>query len=217
MKIKLLSIFILCSFCLTLPYQTLALSSSSSGISIYCIHSWNCYQDHKLTAGVGDYGNNKRYYWVDSNFSSNYKDRIDYAFEFWTYTSDNPGVTTPISIKKTSLKSDSTFDIYRGNISGTVTGFTDCYYYSTLVTNLSESDWTWAEIYIDQAKTVSYPNSQRVGLVGHEIGHAMGLTHQPYKPTSSIMFPTDMERKFQNGNYRSRPATIDCETINHIY
>ena len=118
MKIKLLSIFILCSFCLTLPYQTLALSCSSSGISIYCIHSWNCYQDHKLTAGVGDYGNNKRYYWVDSNFSSNYKDRIDYAFEFWTYTSDNPGVTTPISIKKTSLKSDSTFDIYRGNISG---------------------------------------------------------------------------------------------------
>ena len=55
------------------------------------------FNDKKILSGVGNYGNNKRYYWINSNFSSNYSSRIRNAFSYWINTSSDPGVTTSIS------------------------------------------------------------------------------------------------------------------------
>ncbi|WP_347992531.1 matrixin family metalloprotease [uncultured Eubacterium sp.] len=61
----------------------------------------------------------------------------------------------------------------------------------------------------------------RTGLVGHEIGHAMGLSHQPNKQNSSIMYNYDDRYILSdNGNTaieRNKPAKVDCNNINHIY
>ncbi len=81
----------------------------------------------------------------------------------------------------------------------------------------SASNWTWGKIYIDQNDTSDYSNRKKTGLVAHEIGHTMGLSHQPNRPTDSIMYNYDDERKFSDGSFRNRPSKRDCNNINHIY
>ena len=193
------------------------ISETALAVKETCSHGRRTFNDKKLASGVGDYGNKTRYYWIDSDFSSTYKECIRTAFNNWTKTSSNPGVTTPISIKESSLKSDATFEIHKKTLSGNTTGITEFYSYSQQVADASSKNWTWNKIFIDASQTKNYPKNQKVGLVEHEVGHAMGLSHQPNNPTGSIMYNYDDGRKFSNGEYRNRPSKKDCNNINHIY
>lgn len=193
-------------------------SNTVLGVKEKCSHNRRTFNDKKLSGGVGNYGNNDRYYWIDSNFSGNYTTRVQNAFKHWVFTSTNPGVTTPISIVQTTQKSASTFDIYKKSLSGNTTGITKFYSDSSSVNDPSSQNWTWVKIQIDQAETSSYGNMQKTGLVAHEIGHAMGLSHQPNNQYDSLMYNYDNGRKFsENGDFRNRPSKRDCNNINHIY
>lgn len=95
---------------------------------------------------------------------------------------------------------------------------TEFYSYSTKVADPSAKNWTWNICYIDGVKVtdLDYSNAQKTGLVAHELGHAMGLSHQPTRKSDSIMYNYD-SRCFADGSARNRPAKRDCNNINHIY
>lgn len=165
---------------------------------------------HQLTGGVGQYGQYRRYYWVSSNVTG-YSTPISDAFSNWINTSYIPGVTTSISIYSTSTQSSSSIDIYNQNFSGNTTGMTEFWLYSTQIADPSSQNWGWNKILIDCSDTSVYTTSKKTGLVAHELGHAMGLSHQPNLPSSSIMYNYDDKRTL------SHPSSIDCNNINHIY
>ncbi|MCR5797624.1 MAG: hypothetical protein K6G63_06865, partial [Eubacterium sp.] len=138
-------------------------SSNSLAVKETCSHGRRTFNDKKLTSGVGEYGKKKRYYWIDSDFSKKYKEQISNAFEYWTYTSSNPGVTTSISIKKSSLKSDATFEIHKKKLAGDMTGLTEFYSKQKKIENQSASNWTWNKIFIDQNDTSNYSDKKKTG------------------------------------------------------
>ena len=70
--------------------------------------------------------------------------------------SSNPGVTTSISIKKSSLKSDATFEIYKKKLTGNMTGLTEFYSQQKKIEDQSASNWTWNKIFIDQNEKFIY-------------------------------------------------------------
>lgn len=67
-----------------------------------CKHGLHTFGDHTINGGVGNYGYTNRYYWIHNAFSSTYEAYIKKAVSQWVHTTDSLGVTTPISIKKTS-------------------------------------------------------------------------------------------------------------------
>ena len=199
---------------------SLALASviGISGTSVFavsetCSHGKRTFNDHKLTGGVGEYGSFRRYYWVDSSVPSSFNTAISDAVNKWVNTTSSPGVTTSISIRKTSVKKDSSFDLYGTVLGGTKTGLTEFWVFDDKETDPSSKNWGWNKIYIDKINTQNpniYTTTVKSGLVAHEFGHAMGLSHQPSHPTDSIMYNYDNRKQ-------KTPAKIDCQNINHIY
>lgn len=202
--------------CFLASYGTMT-SVLAAQIKEKCKHGHRTFNDKHLVSGVGNYGKSTRYYWIDTKFGKNYTECIKDAFSFWTHTTSNPGVTTPISIHRSTKKSDATFEIRRKSFGSNTTGLTEYYSYSSSVGNPSAKNWTWNICYINESLTKDYSNAKKIGLAEHELGHAMGLSHQPFRPTDSLMYNYDDERKFPNGKYRNRPSERDCKNINHIY
>mgnify|MGYP000875666519 CR=1 FL=1 len=200
------------NFCTLAVVMTLIISSTPAfAISETCIHGNRTFNDRRLTGGVGQYGKFRRYYWLSSNVSSDYVSTIAAAVSNWVNTTTNPGVTTSISIRQTTTQSSSSFDIYDFSFAGSTTGLTEFWIYSTYINDPSASNWGWTKIFIDCNKTSYYSIFDKTGLVAHELGHAMGLSHQPNLPGISIMYNYDDYRD------RDRPGSIDCNNINHIY
>ena len=79
-----------------------------------CPHRYHTFGDYTLNGGVGNYGSANRYYWIDASaFSSSQISSIISAAQTWVYTSSAIGVTTPISIERTTTQSSSVFDVYK--------------------------------------------------------------------------------------------------------
>lgn len=72
---------------------------------------YHTYGDKVMNYGVGAYGSNTRYYWIDPNLPSIYTAPIQEAFNEWVYTTSSVGVTTSISIHQTNIKSEAYFEV----------------------------------------------------------------------------------------------------------
>lgn len=152
--------------------------------------SANAYETYgyTLNGGVGNFGYNTRYYYVDSSCTSSITEKIAEAWSDWNYTTASLGITTPISVKKTTTKSSSVFDFYYdtywpeddGLAGGTF------YYNGQNLQNPSLSDptgnWGWTQIIIncpnyDYLSFISGNVDRHKSTIAHEIGHAFGLAH----------------------------------------
>jgi hypothetical protein len=177
-----------------------------------CSHGFRTFNDYELNGGVGAYGGANRYYWISSGLSSaGYTGYVQQAVNEWVNTTTVPGVTTSISIAQTSVQANSSFDLYNTSLGGP-TGQTKFYIYSTQITDPSTQNWGWTELHLDCTahNNNSYSAGTRRGIVAHEFGHGMGLSHQPSLKTTSIMYNYDDRSMY-------RAATVDCNTINHLY
>lgn len=203
------------ALCLSIVVAMSMGSLSAYAISETCSHGNNTFNDKQLSGGVGQYGNFRRYYWVSSGVSG-FSTAISNAFYYWVNTSTTPGVTTSISIYETTNQSASSIDIYDQSfpvVNGdTITGLTEYWLYGSCIYDQSSQNWGWNKIYLNCSfvNNNSYSENKKTGLVAHEAGHAMGLSHQPSMSSTSIMFNTDNRTLY-------RPGTVDCNNINHIY
>jgi hypothetical protein len=175
---------------------------------------FNC---HTLNGGVGNYGYTNRYYWVDST-ASGYSTRIQDAVNSWIYTSATVGVSTPISILKTTTKSNGTFEVHYNAISGTISpGACYQYTYQTQI-DPNSSNWGWAKVILNSNTFYSLLATEQQASIAHEFGHAMGLNHTleilgayPPNDPNRIMTPSDM------GRTTIIPTAGDLQVINHLY
>lgn len=166
-----------------------------------------------LNGGVGNYGNARRHYWYSDSLKAWPASDIDTAVGYWIYTTNNPPyVTTPISWRCTTTKSDAHMEFHiKTGIDQNVLGRTYWMLYQQNVTPTNQN-WGWAKIELDYTlltEAYGQENYWHQRTIAHKIGHAFGLCHvqQPYR-----IMCTDA-----NGGNGNRPASDDCQTINHLY
>lgn len=206
MKRSCISVLLVCSLA-----SALFLVTPAFAVTETCSHGNRTFNDRVLNGGVGAWGAANRYYWISSGFSNaGYTGYAQQAVSEWVNTTTTPGVMTSISIAQTSTQSSSSFDLYNVSMSS-YTGLTLFYLYSTQVSDPSTQNWGWTEIDIDCADISVYGDARKTGLVAHEFGHAMGLSHQPTLSATSIMY------NYDSGRSMFRAASVDCNNINHLY
>lgn len=186
----------------------------------YCSHGYYCFCNggsthYVLSTGVGP---NIRYYYVASN-ASTYSSLISTARNQWVNTSTTPGVTTNINWGNTTTQSGSICDIYYQDATY------DCFarviiYYSngTSTEDIPTSNYHWGKILLNSKTRTGYSSSwfnsltndtYRTGVIAHEWGHIMSLTH--INNSNRLMYPYgDTCNVF-------RAQTGELNTINHIY
>jgi hypothetical protein len=208
MKKKCILILLTCSL-----VSALFLVTPAYAVTETCSHGNRTFNDRTLNGGVGAWGAANRYYWISSGLSNaGYTGYVQQAVSEWVNTTTTPGVSTAISIAQTSTQSSSSFDLYNESLSGSTTGLAKFYLYSTEYSDPSAQNWGWTEIKLDCTKhgNNNYSAGTRRGIVAHEFGHTMGLSHQPSLSTTSIMYNYDSRSMY-------RAATVDCNNINHLY
>src|SRR5262252_3772227 len=141
------------------------------------------YNDHLLIQGVGDYGHNNQYYYVDSSASVQRNTAIA-AMNDWIYTTGRLGITTPISFLRTTYRPASVMDIFRVSYVSPTWWAHTTWNNGLGVQNPSEAHWLWGLIELSN----DYPQcpNQR-GVIAHEMGHVMGLDHR-LDDASTLMY-----------------------------
>jgi hypothetical protein len=174
-----------------------------------CIFSSNAlaydtFGGHKLTYGVGNYGNSTQRYWIDAT-ATDYEYYIDTAMSNWIYTTSYWGITTPIYYTQTTTKSISRMDHYQVSTINDWWGLTTLYNQSTAI-NPESTNWVWGKIKLD-GDFANCPNKK--GVVAHEQGHVMGLAH--------VYSGTELMRYDIADLSTNRAQPNDLYGINYLY
>lgn len=188
------------------------------------VYAYNTFGNYTLNGGVGNYGYSTRNYWIDSSAGS-YTTLIDNAVSSWVQTTSRLGITTPISLSRTTTKSSSYFDVYLVALPGKPNTIAGTYLYVKNVGCINPTlndpitqNWSWTEIHLNSnvfTKSIPADNSlsddeNRQGTVAHEFGHAMGLAHNNSNPYV-VMCQTSASRKVY------LPMADDANGINSLY
>ncbi len=192
-----------------------ASAMSVSATETPCQHGYLTFNDHQLVGGVGNYGNYRRYSYIYPSASS-YSQIVQTALSQWTNTS----VYTSISLRTTSVKSQSYFDIisYPESIDGS-TVLAETFQYTYAKSNGRKNpmieNWGWSEIELYDIALNGDPGqygstyNQKLKTVAHEFGHAMGLSHADD--------PGKLMAQSWRGGTVTRATNYELYTINHIY
>lgn len=167
--------------------------------------AYNTFHNHKLIYGVGNYGNDTQYYWIDSS-ASEFAGNIKNAMENWKKTTDYWGITTPIWYMKTSRHSRSRMDIiHDSDVQYQWWGRAVQIYQGS---QIDPDTMNWAKGKVLLAHDyASYPNLKKQ-TIAHEMGHVMGLAHTSMQAI--------MQDPIVNTNI-TRAQPNDLAGINHLY
>ena len=163
------------------------------------------YHDHKLRAGVGNYGYNNQYYYVDSSASAQLNTTIE-AMNDWIYTTQRLGITTPISFVRTTNRAASVMDTYRLSYVMPCCWAITSHYNGQVSQDPDLDNWYWGKIDLSN-DYANCPNQK--GVIAHEMGHVMGLAH--VEGAKSLMY-----RLIARTSVRAAVAD-DLNGINHLY
>lgn len=176
-----------------------------------------------LNGGVGNYGKNNRFYYVDSscNNANGLVTVINNAWNDWINTS----VYTPISVAKTTNKSASSFDFYYEAFSEYTGWYGRTYFYTnpSQAVELDDgpkSNYDWTQIKINSSNYNSLSTSSSNGynlrkyVVAHEIGHAFGLRHEIISSSNNTISIMRHAPEYANTD---KCSAYDLGHINEMY
>lgn len=204
------------TFCFLFP---MGIISASAAVEI-CPHGLKTFGDYQMNGGVGQYGNYRRYYYIWPGFNQYYQQWIRNGCNDWVNTTFGVGVTTSISIRETSNKSDAMFE-FKNEKPPRIQAFAVTQFYIWQEGPFSESEmgtrnWGWCRMVIDCSfmdlfgEANNFENYQKQAVCMHELGHAFGLSHD-YSNKYNLMY------NYGNLCYARRATQEECKLINHIY
>lgn len=201
---------------ITIFFAGTSMVSAVNPDGFVCPHNHHTFGDKKMTGGVGNYGNNRRYYWT-YGLNPTFKGFAANAVSEWVNTSSGyPYVTTSISIRETTNRSAAMFEFVNANLPAGILGLTTFWVYGTQINTNTlgalPQNYGWTQMLISTGNMTYYGVSAAKckGTFAHELGHGMGLSHQNNNPYS-IMCQDYYNRIVQ------RAEAIDCNAINHLY
>ncbi|MGM0123606.1 hypothetical protein IGI37_000978 [Enterococcus sp. AZ194] len=165
----------------------------------------------KMTGGIGNYGNNPRYYWMSSYFNTSAKKKpVTDAMYMWNY-SNGTGAWTPLMFYNSAQQYGCILDIHkvsgRPGIGAETTWFT----WKGQSVVPERNNWDWCKIEVTNLYQAANSTKQK-GTMVHEIGHVLGLAHNDTFPNGGTVMRWMYADTMSKG-----PTLNDFKGINRLY
>lgn len=166
---------------------------------VFCAFNSTSFAFVRLGLGKVKGGAQNIKFWISSN-ATEYQDSIKNGITKWN------GITSKVSVSRTTTKSQSRCDNYWGDYfdddeDGTIAE--TFFYLNNVITN-NDVDWYWCKIKYN-SNEYNYSEldyTHRKAVAAHEYGHFLGLAHRnsisclmyPYGDTCTATGPTQDEK-----------------------
>lgn len=174
-----------------------------------CSSGYHTFSDHYLKLPSGRYGS--RGCWISNEFTSNQKGKIVSSITAWNTALKNNDANGYVTLANITDSSAAQIKIKMAYMETGVQGITS-FFSGTKELKIGDEGSTIGSNYTSTVIKVNGKTIDSVdikGLVCHELGHSLGLSHRNCT-LNSIMYKSDKR------NY-SVPQTKDINTIKHIY